>query len=402
MRRRLRALLLVRRGVRVPLPVFAGVAVVAGLVGVVLLLLGPVAWLVAGSTVRGIPDLKSRADAINTVRGSLLTAAAGIIAGAALYFTARNYYLARRGQVTDRYTTAIALLASDKAAERIGGIYALEHVLRESPVDHGTVVDVLAAYIRDRAPAQHQPPPDRAAQQLAAGPAASPATADPAEERRSPAADVQAALTVLGRRPDRPEATPLDLRDTDLQGAELRRARFAHALLTRSQLDGADLNEAQLQAARLDGAQLHGATLHGAQLQDATLREARLQGATLYGAQLQRATLYGAQLQGATLSGAQLQGAYLHGAQLQLARLEGAQLQGATLEGAQLQGAYLHGAQLQDATLYKAQLQDAELDRADLRGVLGLGRDQVQSAVWGDELFVVDDELFVEDEEHGL
>ena len=66
----------------------AGILLGAGLAAFVLVLLGPVTWLIAGSTVRGVSDPKARADAVSTVRGSILTAAAGAAAIVALYFTA--------------------------------------------------------------------------------------------------------------------------------------------------------------------------------------------------------------------------------------------------------------------------------------------------------------------------
>jgi len=87
-------------------------------------------------------------------RGGLLTLTAGLVAAAALVFTARNSVLSRRtyelteqGQVTDRYTKAIEQLGSDKPSVRIGGIYALERVARDSSRDHPTVMKVLAAFI---------------------------------------------------------------------------------------------------------------------------------------------------------------------------------------------------------------------------------------------------------------
>jgi hypothetical protein len=79
------------------LPWLAGAGAHVALLGLVLVLLGPATWLIAGSTVRGIPDAKDRADAINAVRGTLLTASAGIVAVVALYFTGRTFYLSRRG-----------------------------------------------------------------------------------------------------------------------------------------------------------------------------------------------------------------------------------------------------------------------------------------------------------------
>ena len=296
----------VRQRLRPALPWILGILAAAGLAALALLLLGPLTWLIAGSTVRSISDPKTRADAASTVRGSVLTAAAGAVAIVALYFTARSYYLSRRGQVTDRYSKAIALLASDRLAERIGGIYALEHILRESPVDHLTVVDVLAAFIRDRAPLTNptpgsSPPPGVLDTSQAA----------PWPDDRTPiptlAADVQTALTVLARRPDRPEPDRLDLRKTDLRGAELGGgARFSGAHLEDCNLQGAYLPGAQLQGAFLVRVQLQGADLEGAQLQGAWLLSAQLQGADLKGAQLQRAWLSDTQLEGAKLSSVDL------------------------------------------------------------------------------------------------
>ena len=71
--------------------------------------------------------------AVDNARGRLLTLGAGLFAAGALVFTARNFTLSREGQVTDRYTRAIEQLGSDKLDVRIGGIYALERVARDSP-----------------------------------------------------------------------------------------------------------------------------------------------------------------------------------------------------------------------------------------------------------------------------
>jgi hypothetical protein len=81
-----------------------------------------------------------------------LTLGAGLAAAGALWFTTRNFTLSRRtfelteqGQVTDRYTKAIEQLGSDKLDVRIGSIYALERVARDSARDHPTVMEVLTA-----------------------------------------------------------------------------------------------------------------------------------------------------------------------------------------------------------------------------------------------------------------
>jgi hypothetical protein len=275
----------------------AGTAGTAAVVAVLIALFGPIAD-------RSTPHDKDRAAAVNATRQILLATAAGVAALIGLGFTARTYYLSRRGQLTDRYTKAISQIASpDKLTERLGGIFALEDLMRESSRDHETIVDVLAAFIRESAPIK--PSADGCT------PADTPA--------QGPATDVQTALTVLGRRPARTEANRLDLNRTDLRDADLAGA----------QLKRADLAEAQLQDANLEKAQLQDANLFEAQLQSANLFEAQLQDAKLFGAQLQDADLSRAQLRGADLSGAQLRGADLSGAQLQGTILDGAQLQGA-------------------------------------------------------------------------
>ena len=101
----------------------------------------------------------SLAAARDAARGRLLTLGAGLLAAGALLFTARNFILSREGQVTDRYTKAIEQLGSDKLDVRIGGIYALERVARDSAKDHPTVMEVLTAFIREHS-REPWPPPD--------------------------------------------------------------------------------------------------------------------------------------------------------------------------------------------------------------------------------------------------
>jgi len=54
--------------------------------------------------------------------------------------------------VTDRFIKAIEQLGSKELDARIGGIYALERVARDSEKDHRTVMEVLTAFIREHSP----------------------------------------------------------------------------------------------------------------------------------------------------------------------------------------------------------------------------------------------------------
>ena len=82
----------------------------------------------------------------------VISVGGAIVVGTGLLYTARNYRLSRRGQVTDRFTIALERLGSTELYVRIGGVHALEHVMRDSPDHHDDVIEVLTEFIRGRVP----------------------------------------------------------------------------------------------------------------------------------------------------------------------------------------------------------------------------------------------------------
>jgi len=188
--------------------------VIRGVIGVAAVVLAVVivwALLVPGTDWLARHDIGaakgSLAAARDAARGRLLTLGAGLLAAGALLFTARNFILSREGQVTDRYTKAIEQLGSDKLDVRIGGIYALERVARDSAKDHPTVMEVLTAFVREHSREQ-RPPPD---------------TGNP-DQRRLTRPDIQAAVTVVGRRDAKRDILSINLYDAD---PDLRKVRSA-------------------------------------------------------------------------------------------------------------------------------------------------------------------------------
>jgi uncharacterized protein YjbI with pentapeptide repeats/uncharacterized membrane protein (DUF485 family) len=325
-------------------------------------------WLVPPLLYRHTGTPKAdKLEAITDTRTALLAGLIGVGALLTFWLNSRVYRITAQGHITERYTKAIDQLDDEKAlAVRLGGLYALERIARDSPPDRATIAEVLCTYARSAPPSR---PPARPAMDTGppittAAEAVTP-TANPASLTvRAP--DVQAALTILGRWRNRLGKPPpvLDLHNADLQGAILVGAELQGAILVGAQLQGANLFGARLQGANLDDADLQGAILVGAQLQGANLAGAQLQGARLNDADLQDANLSGAQLQDVRLNGARLQKAMLISARLQKAILFGAQLQDAILVRARLQGARLDGAQLQGAALDGAELQGARASEA--------------------------------------
>jgi hypothetical protein len=318
----------VRRLRRHPQPAVISALGVSAL-GVLLLVFAVVpTWLVPDGV---IADAAALYGARNDVRTTALQAVAGLVLLLGAYFTWRQVQnstrtlehtreqlevtrqqvqvsdrqareqleVARQGQVTERFTRAIDQLGQrgedplDRLDVRLGGIYALERIARDSEVDRPAIAEILTAYIRTHSPrplTPGQPSADLTRDQVRDLP-----------DLRTRAPDVQAALTVLSRGRFAALATVghgrLDLRAADLRNANLHGAS----------LEWADLSDAHLE----------GALLAGARLEGADLRHARLEGAHLAGAKLKRANLADAHLEGADLGGADLKEAlYLDKAHL--------------------------------------------------------------------------------------
>ncbi|GAA2128864.1 pentapeptide repeat-containing protein [Actinomadura napierensis] len=322
----------------------------------------------------------------------MLTSATGtLIIFGGLIYTAINYRLSKRGQAADRFAKALERLSSDELYVRIGGIHALEQVMRDSPALLTDVTQVLGAFIRHHTPAVgHAPPPSPARDRFWKSRRRT--TAPPTLPSRPPA-DVQAALVAIGRRPrgrihtsppSFGSATPVlvDLTDLHLRGADLGGLN----------LRGVVFRGADLQDSRFTEADLRDACLEHADLRESSLWEADLRGAWFTQADLREAGLVGADLRNARLGGADLRGARLGALEprweraFRIAHFErrlprliwgrnwgfrtnAAKLRGAFLAQADLSGAHLVGVDLSEAGTKDANLQDAVYTTPeDLRG----------------------------------
>lgn len=298
----------------------------------------------------------------------------GIVGGSALlfglYFTARNLQLNQRtvqvsqeGQITERFTRAIDQLGSDKMEIRLGGIYALERIARDSEPDHWPIMEVLTAYVREHAPWRLEEGQTRGKDGAEEKPEKDSNAEIESTDVPTPDPDIQAIMMVIGRRTrhwGQGETELLDLRGVDLRRADLQKANLA----------GADLSGANFSQAELRGANLQKVNLVGANLSGAVLWEANLSRADLHGANLSRANLVGADLSEVNRkepSGLRI----MYRVDLREANLSRANLSGANLVGADFAG----------AILWRADLRGADLVGADLRGANLLAAKLVQEQV---------------------
>ena len=222
-----------------------------------------------------IRDPKARADVEDNFRktiGQLLGGAAVLIGAALAYVQFTQQQQTSQRQFTEQQQASRELLisnqvakgfeqlGSDKVVVRLGGIYALEGVMNASEQYHQPVLEALCAFVRDGTRTETGDGP--------------------------PTTDIQAALTVIGRR------AAIGTGRVDFANAHIPKAE-----LYRANLSGADLSTANLSAAILTGANLRGAFLIGANLSGALLGGANLGGANLSGAILIGATVSQAQLE---------------------------------------------------------------------------------------------------------
>ncbi|NUS42110.1 MAG: pentapeptide repeat-containing protein [Mycobacteriaceae bacterium] len=236
-----------------------------------------------------------------------------VAALAALYFSNRalegtrdQLKLARDTQITDRVTKAVEQLGNQSSpAVRIGGIFALERLSKDSPADRPVIFEVLATFIRMNTHFSH--PRNREC------------VIEPDGSARPIPDDVAAALTVIGRREgdggehidlsysclrqahfERANLTAVDFTFSRLDGAHMDGARFRRTNMSNTHLDGAELYDADLSHETWDGLTMPFARMDRARLDHTRLTNVTLCKSVWYSADLDNAVFERVNLIGAT------------------------------------------------------------------------------------------------------
>lgn len=200
-------------------------------------------------------------------------------------------------QITDRFTAAVNQLEKSDKEITLGGIYALETIAKESKKKYAwTIMEILCAFIRHRSLEWKK---EAEAETLLIN---KKLIYPPLPE------DIQAALTVIGRRNvnRKTKTSKLDLTNSffnkvDFKGANLREVNFEGSILS-----GAILEDADLTSATLDGAELVEACLKNAKLDGASFRNAILQKASLISCSAKKTNFDDADLSRADLTQSRL------------------------------------------------------------------------------------------------
>lgn len=282
------------------------------------------------------------------------------------------------GQVTERFARAVEQLGACRADGspnleiRVGGIYSLERIAKDSGRDRLTVIEVLSTYVRQNASIEYR----FENEQRLAGESAE----QKANDVERPRVDIRASLTVISRRE----------RQTERPAVDLRGVRFRRIDLSQMNLRNVDLSSADLEGAVLIHADLSGAILRGTKLGSVVVQkpcsgryhvsDVEHLAANLSHARLRDAECELADLNHARLTETDLRGAFFFNADLSSATFRGARLRGVDFWLADLSFTDFKGQYLSNANLKMADLKYANLMGADLSKTRNLTLDQLAGA----------------------
>jgi uncharacterized protein YjbI with pentapeptide repeats len=152
----------------------------------------------------------------------------------------------------------------------------LERIARDSPVDRETIVEVLTTFVREHTSDGHRTPSDAKVE-----------------------ADVQAAISVIARRPNvEVETGRLDFYNSGLNDAHFRSGNFRGAMFYYSRLDGAHFAGAKLDRAGLSFCKARGAAFTKSSARGANFVNATYTNGWFLEADLTDTDFYGCDLTG--------------------------------------------------------------------------------------------------------
>ncbi|WP_275558822.1 pentapeptide repeat-containing protein [Streptomyces sp. 5-6(2022)] len=199
--------------------------------------------------------------AVNGFRTAVAAIGVGAAALAGLYFTYHSHQLSRSTQYTDRFAKAIEMLAAESEARQLGGIYALERIMKDSEYDRPAIIETLAGFVRIKSPAPDLE--DRNSGYI--------------DDRKCPVPEsARAAFEVLARRSTNKHDPVINLERCDLRLIYCEDANLEDANLAQSHLGQSHFPRANMRNAYFMGTQLQHTWLPEADLRNAKFPEAEL------------------------------------------------------------------------------------------------------------------------------
>ena len=200
--------------------------------------------------------------------------------------------------------------SSPNLEARLGALYSLERLLSESEKDQRAILETLCAYVRENSPLDIPEDEDQAKAFFRG-------ESPPAPSRR---ADVQAAITIIGRRPALARNQrmvgncQLDFRNTNLVAYDFSGLNYLGANFSGSFLNMANLTGGTFDNSIFRNAFLRGANLTKARFPESSFEDCNFAKAIVDGTNFRRAIFVNADLRHAMVASLSIKGANLKSA----------------------------------------------------------------------------------------
>ncbi|MBN2355994.1 pentapeptide repeat-containing protein [candidate division KSB1 bacterium] len=250
------------------------------------------------------PSSAKLAEIRNNAVKTIFQMVGGLIVIFGLYLTYRrirasekNVEVLQDQQVTERFTRAIEQLGSEKLEVRLGAIYALERIAKDSPKDHWTVMEILTAYVRENSKWTEEKDEEWRI-----------FTKDRNLQRKidiKAKIDIQTIITILGRRshignePDR-----INLSETDLRLYKFINSDFTNAVFYKTHFDGAYIKNTRFDNSYFISASFFQTDIINVSMANTQLADAKMNPSFLVSIDFKDAKLTGIDLRGCSLTGA--------------------------------------------------------------------------------------------------
>jgi uncharacterized protein YjbI with pentapeptide repeats len=200
-----------------------------------------------------------------------------------------TYRLQQEGQFTDRFTKAITQIGDEKLEVRLGGLFALERVAKDSPKDHPAIMEVLSAYVREKSKAQKEKYTKEQIEQKK-----SDETIENSFSLVSPDTDIRIAINLINRRnfSNDPADFKFDFIEANFRHTLLNNAKFTETNFSLADLLYTDFTSSNLSKCGFSFANLKFTNFSKANLTEAVFQFTKISGANFDNANLTKASFF--------------------------------------------------------------------------------------------------------------
>ena len=204
--------------------------------------------------------VEKRLEFENETRKTVIQILGGVAFFSTFYLSYKTYILSNEQQITNRFTETIKLLSHTNTQIRIGAFDALERLCKDSEKDKVSILQIITAYVRNRAPQSSKKELqnfiDSSFNKASLDDYACPYCHQSSDvytyqvDSTKHDLDIQVAITILDHTNDgqvRLNFTALNLQNIDFSGLNLSNGDFSYCDLTNAQFGGAILDSCKFE-----------------------------------------------------------------------------------------------------------------------------------------------------------